>query len=111
MVYLFSPSLGNGHSTVIIFHGLNLILYHFVAFNVYIIVKVYRYLLGCLNSSSCSKKCKVNLIISPFLFRYNSSKPTFLKTDWSAGGMRYILIQPDNSPESLVAIVHLEPKG
>ena len=53
----------------------------------------------------------MNLITSPLLFRYTSSKPTLLKTDWSTGGTGYILIQPDNSPESLAAIVHLESTG
>ena len=55
--------------------------------------------------------CKSNLITSPLLLRYDSSKPTFLKTDWSAGGMGYILMQPDDSPESLAAIKHLSATG
>ena len=57
------------------------------------------------------ESCKDHLITSPLLQRYDSSKPTFLKTDWSAGGMGYILMQPDNSPESLAAILHLESTG
>ena len=40
-----------------------------------------------------------------------SLKPSFRKPDWSAGGMGYILMQPDNSPESLAAILHLESTG
>ena len=55
--------------------------------------------------------CKSNLITSPLLLRYDSSKPTFLKTDWSAGGMGYILMQPDDSLESLAAIKHLSATG
>ena len=51
--------------------------------------------------------CKSNLIISPLLLRYDSSRPTFLKKDWSPGGMSYILMQPDDSPDSLAAIKHL----
>ena len=54
---------------------------------------------------------KSNLVISPLLFRYDSSRPTFLRTDWSAGGMGYILMQPDDSPDSLAAIKHLTATG
>ena len=50
--------------------------------------------------------CKSNLI-TPLLLRYDSSRPTFLKRDWSAGGMGYILMQTDDSPDSLAAIKHL----
>ena len=57
------------------------------------------------------ENCKTNLVTSPLLFRYDSSKLTFLKTDWSAGGMGYILIQPDNSPASIAAIKLLESIG
>ena len=39
--------------------------------------------------------CKTNLTTSPVLARFDSNKPTFLKTDWSAEGMEYILLQPD----------------
>ena len=51
--------------------------------------------------------CKSNLITSPLLLCYDSSRPTFLKNDWSAGGMGYILIHSDDSPDSLAAIKHL----
>ena len=47
---------------------------------------------------------KTNLIILPLLLRYDSSKTSFFKTDWSTGDMWYILIQPENSPESVAAI-------
>ena len=57
------------------------------------------------------EKCKINLVTSPLLLRYDSSKPTFLKTDWSACGMGYIPIQPDNSPESIAAIEELQFTG
>ena len=52
------------------------------------------------NRPFCS--CKYNLVTSPLLLRFDSSRPTFLKTDWSAGGMGYIIMQPDDSPDSLV---------
>ena len=55
--------------------------------------------------------CKSHLVTSPLLIRFDSSRPTFLKTDWSAGGMGYILMQPDDSPESLKAIKHLAATG
>ena len=51
--------------------------------------------------------CKSNLVTSPFLLRYDSSRPIFMKTDWYAGGMGYILIQPDDYPDSLATIKHL----
>ena len=40
--------------------------------------------------------CKTNIITLPLLLRYDSSRPTFLKTDWFTGGIKYILMQPDN---------------
>ena len=40
--------------------------------------------------------CKTHLITSPLLLRYDSTKLTFLKTDWYAGGMGYILMQIDD---------------
>ena len=33
--------------------------------------------------------------------RYDKNKPLFLKTDWSSLGMGFILMQPDDSPESI----------
>ena len=35
--------------------------------------------------------CKSNLVSSPLLLRYDSSNLVFLKTDWSATGIGYIL--------------------
>ena len=40
---------------------------------------------------------------SPILARYDPSKPTFLKTDWSAEGMGWILMQPAQDEASLAA--------
>ena len=40
---------------------------------------------------------------SPLLVRFNPAKPVFLKTDWSASGMAWILMQPDDSPASVEA--------
>ena len=55
--------------------------------------------------------CKSNLVTSPLMLRCDSSCPIFLKTDWSTGGMGYILMQPDDSPDSLAAITHLATTG
>ena len=55
--------------------------------------------------------CKFNLITFPLLLRYDSYISTFLKTYWSAVGMDYILMQPDDSLESLAAIKHLATSG
>lgn len=51
------------------------------------------------------------IISSPLLARYDPTKPTFLKTDWSAYGMGWILCQPDDSPLSLKAITKLQSTG
>ena len=55
--------------------------------------------------------CKDRLVSSPLLLRYDSTKPIFLKTDWSAGGMGYILMQADDTPQSVAAIKLLEETG
>ena len=39
---------------------------------------------------------KTNLIIPSLLVRYDNSKPTCLKIDWSTSGRGYIIIQPNN---------------
>ena len=51
--------------------------------------------------------CKTHFVTSPLLLRFDSSRPTFLKTDWSAGGMGYILMQPDDSSDSIAEMKHL----
>ena len=55
--------------------------------------------------------CKHHLVSSPLLLRYDSSKPVLFKTDWCAGGMGYILMQADDSPQCLKAIQILENTG
>ena len=54
------------------------------------------------------KLLTIFVITSPLLLRYNSSKPTFLKTYWSAGSMAYIHMKHTNSPESLSAVRNLQ---
>ena len=51
---------------------------------------------------------KKGLTSSPCLARPDPSKPFFLKTDWSKTGMGYILMQPDDSPESAAALKALQ---
>ena len=55
--------------------------------------------------------CKNQLITSPLLLRCDSSKPVFPKTNWSTGGMGYILMQADESPQSLAVLTLLEDTG
>ena len=55
--------------------------------------------------------CKSNIPSSPLFLCYNSSKPVSLKTDWSTNGMGYILMQPDNSSDSLKTLRTLEESG
>ena len=47
------------------------------------------------------------MVLSPLLARFDSSKPLFLKIDWSAIGIGYILMQPDDSTETRAAISKL----
>jgi hypothetical protein len=51
---------------------------------------------------------KLALTNSPLLARFDSSKPVFLKTDWSAAGMGSILMQPDGSEDSMKAMATLK---
>ena len=46
---------------------------------------------------------KVCITSSPVLARYDPAKPTFLKTDWSAEGMGWIMMQPADDDESVAA--------
>jgi len=54
---------------------------------------------------------KVCITSSPVLARYDPSKPTCLKTDQSAHGMGYILIEPTNDTASIVATAILIKTG
>lgn len=54
------------------------------------------------------KRCVTS---SPVLARYDPNKPTFLKTDWSAEGMGWILMQPADDEESQEAIKILLETG
>jgi len=55
---------------------------------------------------------KQALVSDPLLRRYDSSLPTFLKTDWSKTGMSLILMQPEDSDAARAAtelLKHHEP--
>ena len=54
------------------------------------------------------KKC---ITSSPVQKRYNPSQPVFLKTDWSAEGMGWILMQPVGDEKSQAAAKHLMETG
>ncbi len=54
---------------------------------------------------------KVSITSGPILARYNPDKPTFLKTDWSAEGMGWILMQPADDEESQRASTLLLQSG
>ena len=49
-------------------------------------------------------KVKAGVTSSPCLARYDRSKLTFLKSDWSADGFGANLMQPDDSPASAAVI-------
>ena len=46
---------------------------------------------------------KVSITLSPILARYDPSKPKFLKIDWSAEEMGWILMQPADDEVSTAA--------
>ena len=52
---------------------------------------------------SLFEELKVTITSSPGLARFDPLKPTFLKTDWSAEGMGWILMQPADDIESTKA--------
>ena len=54
---------------------------------------------------------KIDLTSAPVLARYDSSKPVFLKTDWSSLGMSFILMQPDDDRNSQKSLQKLLNKG
>ena len=47
----------------------------------------------------------------PCLARYDSNMPCFLKTDWSARGMSYIVMQPDTDQRATAALKILKEGG
>ena len=44
---------------------------------------------------------KNSITSSPVLAQYDTTRPTFIKTDWSNEGMGWILMQPADDEESL----------
>ena len=60
---------------------------------------------------SLFEELKTAITSSPVLARYDASKPTFIKTDWCALGMAWIIMQPDSSDASITATDILLNKG
>ena len=56
-------------------------------------------------------KLKSDIVSLQLLVHYDSGRPCFLKTDWSASAFSFILMQPDNSPESISALALLRRTG
>ena len=54
---------------------------------------------------------KRSITSGPILARYDPDKPTFIKTDWSTEGMRWILMQPADGEESARATKLLQDTG
>ena len=52
---------------------------------------------------------KQALLSDPILRRYDSSLPTFLKTDWSKTGMSFILMQPEDSDAARLLLSTINP--
>jgi len=57
------------------------------------------------------EELKVGITSSPVLARFDPEKPTFPKTDWSAEGMGWILMQPADDDESTKAMQILKRTG
>ena len=57
------------------------------------------------------QELKEKIINSPLIARYDPSLPTFLKTDWSALGMGWILMQPARDTVSKAATQTLASTG
>ena len=62
------------------------------------LIKLFKELIICITSS-------------PVLARFDADKPTFLKTDWSTEGIRWILMQPSDDAESITATKLLKTTG
>ena len=54
---------------------------------------------------------KICITSAPVLARFDTTRPTFLKTDWSSEGMGWILMQPANDDESQAASRKLLTSG
>ena len=54
---------------------------------------------------------KTSITSAPVLARFDPTKPLFLKTDWSAEGMGWILMQPSNDAASTSALQLLNKTG
>ena len=54
---------------------------------------------------------KISITSSPVLARYDPSQAVFLKTDWSAEGMAWILMQPGGDDASKAASKQLMETG
>jgi hypothetical protein len=57
------------------------------------------------------EELKKDITSSPVLARFDPSQPTFLKTDWSANGMGWILMQPAMDEDSQRAVKELKDTG
>ena len=54
---------------------------------------------------------KSDITSSPVMARYDSTKPCFLKTDWSSRAMSFILMQPEDTEASAIALKLLQSTG
>ena len=99
------------HFIVVTVLGLKQVLNLFAGCNVYFIMQIYILWLGHHKIYPFSLIVNTHIVSSPLLLRYDSSKPVFLKTDWPANGMGYILMQPDNYSESIRTLAILEESG
>ena len=57
---------------------------------------------------SLFEELRVTITSSPVLARFNPLKPTFIKTDWSAEGMGWILMQPADDIESTARLISVK---
>ena len=57
---------------------------------------------------SLFEELRVAITSSPVLARFHLLKPTFIKTDWSAEGMGWILMQPADDIESTARLISVK---
>ena len=59
----------------------------------------------------CWEQAKLSVLRDPLLRRFDPGLPSFLKTDWSARGMGFILMQPADDDASRAALETLRTTG
>ena len=57
------------------------------------------------------EELKIGITSLPVIARFDADKPIFLKTDWSAEGMGWIIMQPSDDAKSITGTKLLKNTG